>query len=350
MQPTTRHPRTAPARRLLSAIAAAIVAIALAACGDDGERAPGATSTGAGEPTRVTLVLDFVPNPVHAGIYRALAAGHYRDHGIELRVVQPTATADTLRLIEAGKADFGLADAIDVAGQIDAGRDVQAVLAIAQRPLGGVIALARAGIASGADLEGRVVGVTGVPSDDAVLDTVVAHDGGDPTRVRRVTIGFNGAQNLQSGTVDAFTGYWPADGVQLDVAGRPTRSLKLDEHGGPVYPGLVAFSTRARIAADPGLVRAFAAATAQGYADVLRDPERALADLLRANPSLRRPLARAQLEAYLPLFRGDGGRFGTIDPRAVEALSAWMVERDLASAPIAPARFATDVVATGRAR
>ena len=38
-----------------------------------------------GGPVHATLVLDFVPNAVHAGIYRALAAGYYRRAGIDLQ-------------------------------------------------------------------------------------------------------------------------------------------------------------------------------------------------------------------------------------------------------------------------
>ena len=60
-----------------------------------------------------------------------------------------------------------------------------------QRPLASVIARADGPVARPRDLEGRSAGVTGLPSDDAVLDSVVAGDGGDPAAVERVTIGFN---------------------------------------------------------------------------------------------------------------------------------------------------------------
>ena len=137
-----------------------------------------------------TLVLDFVPNAVHAGIYRALAAGYYRSAGIDLQVVPPSSTSTTLELVEAGKAQFGLADGIDVAEQIAMGRDAKAIMAVVQRPLGAPIALASEHLRSAADLVGKTVGITGVPSDRAALDTVVAHAGGDPAKVKLVTVGF----------------------------------------------------------------------------------------------------------------------------------------------------------------
>src|SRR5580692_311486 len=229
----------------------------------------GIAACGSAEPARpaakVTLVLDFVPNAVHAGIYRALAAGYYRQDGIDLRVIPPSSTAATLELVDAGKAQFGLADGIDVAEQIALGRDARAVMAIVQRPLGAPIALASEHLRSAADLAGRTVGITGVPSDLAALDTVVAHAGGDPAKVRVVTIGFNGVPYLEAGKIAAFTGYWPDDGVTLQVSGYPTTIFKLDANGGPAYPGLVAFTTRSLSRRDPALVRGFVRATVRGY-------------------------------------------------------------------------------------
>jgi putative hydroxymethylpyrimidine transport system substrate-binding protein len=293
--------------------------------------------------TKATLIIDFTPNAVHAGIYRALAAGYYRQEHIDLKVVQPSATVETLKLIEAGKAQFGLADGSDVAGLIARGGDARAVMAIAQRPLGGLIALASEHLRSPADLQGRTVGITGVPSDTAVLDTEVRHAGGDPRKVRVVTIGFNGAQALVAGKIAAFTGFIPDDGVQLQVSGHPITAFGLAENGGPAYPGLVAFTTRREISSDPALVRDFVAATARGYEDTLRNPARSLTDLERLNPTLPPKLTRASLKVYLPLFFA-GGRtaFGTLKAGNLAAMSAWMLQRGLIDAAVTPARYGTD--------
>jgi putative hydroxymethylpyrimidine transport system substrate-binding protein len=311
----------------------AAAALALSACGSTTHM------------TRVTLVLDFVPNAVHAGIYRALAAGYYRQENIDLQVLQPGATVEPLSLVDAGRAQFGLADGSDVATAIDRGGQSEAFMAIVQRPLGGLIALASAGLTSPASLQGRTVGITGVPSDRAVLDTEVRHAGGDPAKVHVVTVGFNGAQGLVAGRLAAFTGFVPDDGVQLQVQGHSIAAFWLDRNGGPAYPGLVAFATRGLIASDPALVHDFAAATVRGYEDTLRDPARSLEDLLRLNPSLPRALTAASLRAYLPLF-ADGGAvpFGTLQPARIAELSSWMVRNGLIGAPIAPARYGTDAL------
>ena len=100
------------------------------------------------------------------------------------------------------------------------------------------------------------------------------------------------------------------------------------------------FTTRKLIAADAGFVRGFVAATVHGYEDTLKDPQRSLSDLERANPTLPRKLTAASLQVYLPLFaNGEGVAFGTLQATNVEAMSKWMVAAGLIRAPVTPARY-----------
>lgn len=293
--------------------------------------------------TRATLILDFTPNAVHAGIYRALAEGYYKHENIELEVVQPTSTEETLKLIDAGKAQFGLADGSDVAGLMAKGGDAKAVMALVQRPLGGLIALASERLRSPADLEGKRVGVTGVPSDTAVLDTELHNAGGDPRKVHVVNVGFDGAQALIAGRIAAFTGFIPADGVGLRVSGHPITAFALYQNGGPPYPGLVAFTTRREIARQPRLVKGFVAATVRGYRATIADPAVSLRDLLAANPDLPRRLTEASLRMYLPLFTDDGRTpFGRLQAASLASLSAWMTANRLIDSPFGPSRYGTN--------
>ncbi|HEY1689734.1 MAG TPA: ABC transporter substrate-binding protein [Solirubrobacteraceae bacterium] len=347
------------------AAACALIALALGACGSgkapDGTHKAQPRPAGASAPalpslppplqkrTVATLVLDFTPNAVHAGIYRALAEGLYRQEHIDLHVIVPSETQDPLTLVDAGRADFGLSDGSDLATLIDKGGEAQAVMAIAQRPLGGLITRASEHLRNPAQLQGRKVGITGVPSDTAVLDTEVRAAGGDPAKVHVVTVGFDGAEALRAGKIAAFTGFWPDDGVQLQVSGEPVRSFKLDDWGGPAYPGLVAFATRRTIAQRPALVRDFVAATVRGYELTLREPKRSLSDLLHANPEVEARVAKASLAAYLPLFAEDGKvPFGTLQQAHVLALSRWMVSHELIASPVPFARYGTNRFLPGR--
>ncbi|HZU59944.1 MAG TPA: ABC transporter substrate-binding protein, partial [Solirubrobacteraceae bacterium] len=144
-------------RRLLVSLAAAII---LAGCG----------STPSRSPRSATLMLDFTPNAVHAGIYAALAHHYDRRAGVDLQVIAPTASTDSVKLLEAGRVNFAILDIHDLAIARQRGEDLVAIMAIVERPLAAVIAQPQ--IRRPSQLEDRLVGTTGLPSDRAVLDSV----------------------------------------------------------------------------------------------------------------------------------------------------------------------------------
>ncbi len=128
-----------------------------------------------------------------------------------------------------------------------------------QRPLAAVIARGDGPVRRPRDLEDARSGVTGLPSDEAVVDSEVAADGGDPAAVDRVTIGFNAVASLAAGKIDAATGFWNAEAVALRRRGVPIRVFKVDEYGAPRYPELVLAAARSTIERRPGLVEAMVA-------------------------------------------------------------------------------------------
>jgi putative hydroxymethylpyrimidine transport system substrate-binding protein len=301
-------------RRVAALLAAALLSAALAACGGGGAE-PGA-------PEGATLVLDFQPNAVHAGLYAAQAEGDFKDAGIDLKIQEPSSSADSAKLLQAGRADFAIMDINDFGLARERGLDLVGIAAIVQRPLASVIAGNRDEIRTPADLAGKTIGVTGVPSDDAVLDTILRSGGVDPGDVHRVGIGFNAVAALAAGKVDAATAFWNAEGVQLQEMGVPIREFRVDEFGAPRYPELV-------IAAKAGtngqqLGSRLTAALARGYDVLGRNPGQALDDLVSLVPDLDQGTQEPQLEALTAAraFSVDGGSAATALLRP-GSLSQW---------------------------
>jgi NitT/TauT family transport system substrate-binding protein/putative hydroxymethylpyrimidine transport system substrate-binding protein len=278
-------------QRAVALLAAVLASVAPAACGDDGAE-PGASK-------EATLVLDFQPNAVHAGIYAALREGYYGDAGVDLEVREPSASTDAPKLLATGRAELAILDIHDLAIARERGLDVVGMLPIVQRPLAAVIAANRDQVRHPRDLEGKTVGVTGLPSDDAVLDSVLAADGASPDSVRRITIGFQAISALAAGKVDAATGFWNAEGVTLRAMGVPTREFRVDRYGAPPYPELILCTSSDAIRADPALVQSTLTATRRGYELVVERPAQALDDLLAEAPELDRGAQEAQLDALL---------------------------------------------------
>lgn len=308
-------------RRAVALLAAVLLLVGLAGCGEDGAE-PGA-------PKGVTLVLDFVPNAVHSGIYAAQREGLYGNEGIDLTIRQPGESTEAPKLLAAGRADFAILDIHDLGIARERGLDLVGAMPIVQRPLAAVIARADGPVRRPRDLEGHTVGVTGLPSDEAVVASEVTADGGDPAQVNRVTIGFNAVSSLAAGKVDAATGFWNAEGVALQREGVPVRIFKVNRYGAPPYPELVLTASRQTIEDDPDLVDSMIAATTRGYELAYEHPAQALDDLLAEVPSLDRGDQAAQLRALRPDLHP--ARF---DPDVLREWAAWDLEHELLERPL----------------
>jgi putative hydroxymethylpyrimidine transport system substrate-binding protein len=242
---------------------------------------------------KLTLALDFQPNAAHAGIYATLREDLDRRAMIELEVRVPSSSTDSIKLLTAGRADLAVVDIHDLGLARERGEDLVAVGALVQRPLAAVIAAGD--IDRPRDLEGRRVGVTGLPSDEAVLRAVVESDGGDFDRVDRVTIGFSAVPSLISGRVDAVVSFWNVEGVALRRRGVETREFRVDEYGAPRYPELVFVAERDKLERLAGVLDVLA----EGTHAALADRPATVAVLAKASGA-DEGLVRAQLEAVAP--------------------------------------------------
>ena len=256
-----------------------VVLACLAGCGGDAGGAGG---------ERGTLALDFQPNAVHAGIYGA--------ERIRIRV--PAASTDSLKLLAAGRADMSVVDIHDLGLARERGSDIVAVGALVRRPLAAVIARGSE-VRRPRDLEGHRVGVTGLPSDDAVLRAVVQNDGGQFKRVRPVTIGFSAVPSLIAGRVDAVVSFWNAEGVALRERGVDTREFRVDDYGAPRYPELVLAVTRETLDERSDLVDSMLSDLRKGTRAALRDRAATIEELVRVSGA-DEPLVRAQFAAVAP--------------------------------------------------
>ena len=301
-----RHVRTASALVLA-------FALALCGCGSDGDQSASQRP--------VKLLLDFQPNAVHAGIYEALAKNYDGAEGVALGVRVPGDTTDAVKLLVAGRTDLAILDIHDLALARERGRDLVGVMALVQRPLAAV--LAEPGIRTPRDLEGKRVGVTGLPSDDAVARSIVAGAGGNPDRLRLTTIGFEAVRSLLTDRVAGATAFWNAEGVALR-AKRPTiREFRVDDYGAPSYPELILTVTRKTLRDKRALVGDVVKALRRGYGAVISDPKAGLNALLSQTDGLDRATSRRELDAVLPAFKGAAKSYGELDRARLSAWARW---------------------------
>jgi putative hydroxymethylpyrimidine transport system substrate-binding protein len=261
----------------------ALCALLLVGCG-------GATDEKPQEKLR--LALDFVPNAVHAPVYAAADAGR-------VELLKPGPSPDSLKLVLGGRADVGLLDIHDFGIALEKGRDVVAVAALVQKPLDALAV--GPGVDRPAELEGKKVGVSGLPSDPAFVKAIMEADGGDFSKARLVTIGFAAVPQLLQGNVAAVPVFWNAEGVSLAKRGWKGRMFKVDEYGAPPYPEVIVFSTTETLATRRAAVEGLVDALDEGIETVRKDPDAITAKIAQAGDAPP-DLVRAQLDAVSPLF------------------------------------------------
>jgi ABC-type nitrate/sulfonate/bicarbonate transport system substrate-binding protein len=290
-----------------------VVAVVLGGCGSSGRATAGNQDA--------TLVLDFTPNAVHAGIYSAIARGYDTGEGVRLHVIAPSASTDSVKLLETDRAKFAILDIHDLAIARSRGKDIVGVMAIVERPLASVIAAPS--VRTPRLLQGKSVGVTGLPSDSAVLRSTVSGARGNPSRVKQVNVGFNAVPALLSGRVAGATAFWNDEGVTLQRKHPGFHVFKVDEYGAPSYPELVLCATRATITENPSLPRGVVRALVRGYGVTITDPEGSQADLESKVPGLDHALAAAQLSAVSSAFESRAGHIGELSLATLQAWAKW---------------------------
>jgi len=303
----------------------AMFAVAAALC-------PGA----AAGPQAVTLTLDWTPNPDHVGFYYAQQTGLFAKAGLDVTIRAPSDPTAPLKLVAAGDTDLAVSYEQELFYAAASDLPVTAVAAVVPQPLNSIMAI-EPGIRTVSDLKGRTVGITGVPSDYADLDTALASAGLSRSEVKVVTVGYDLLPALLSHRVYAVLGvYRNVEGIELTQRGLKPTIIPVDHAGVPAYDELVLVASATRLRSDPAyasMVRRFVGAFLAGTDGARAHPKRALAILIKVTASDPSFLARAT-PATLALLAGRDGT-GCMSPSQWQRFGVWMRAQRLVSRAIA---------------
>jgi putative hydroxymethylpyrimidine transport system substrate-binding protein len=310
---------------LLLALAALAASATLAACGDKQDAlAPKGTD-------RLQLLLDYLPNADHAGIYAAQAQGRFRDVGLDVKIRQPSDPSAPIKQVAAGRVDLAISYEPELLRARDKGLHVVSVAALVRKPLTSVISLPGAKVTRMADLKGKKVGTAGIDYQSAYLRTILLNANVNPSSVKQRNVGFNLNPALLSKKVDAtLGGFWNYEAIELRQRKKHPRVIRVNQAGVPTYDELVVVANADALDRDSGKIRRFIGALARGTDSLDRDPDKGIQGLLKANPDLDPRLQKASVKATLPLFLPASGRpYGYQDPREWQRFAAWMRENKL---------------------
>lgn len=265
----------------------------------------------------VTLLLGFRPDIQFAPFYLAQQAGYFADAGLEV-TIEFKDSADLMRLVADGQAEFGVADATDVMIGRTAGVPVKYISTLYERFPVALIGKAGTVPADPADLAGKRIGTPGEygSSWHALLALLAAGGLTAEDVTIRTYPQFNQVDGLLRGDVDLITGFRNNEPFRIEGEGEPVDLLTVDEVAPLPGPGLIAGDDL--LSSDPAMAAEFARAVQRAVAAIATAPEVGFDAAAEAVPAIgeERVTALAVLEATIPLWSTNGGR---IDQAAWES-------------------------------
>jgi ABC-type nitrate/sulfonate/bicarbonate transport system substrate-binding protein len=277
----------------------------------------------------ITVMLDWVPNTNHTGLYVALEQGWYQEQGLNVEIVQPT-EGGTPQLVATGRAHFGVGYQEDVTQARAHEVPVVSIAAVIQHNTSGFASRPETGITRARDMAGKRYGGWGSPTEEAMLKAVVEGDGGDFSQVQILNIGQADFFTAIQRDVDFTWIYYGWTGVEAQQRGLKLNFLELrhlDEALDYYTPVLI--TSEKLIRDNPRLVEKFMLATAKGYQYAIDHPEEAAGILLKHAPELDEQLVVASQQYLSPRYQDDATRWGEQKAVVWERYARWMHQQEL---------------------
>lgn len=293
--------------------------------------------------TDVTVILDYVPNTNHTGMYVALDKGYYAEAGLNVQIIEPTEGA-TNTLIAVGKGDFGISyqEDVTVARTLEEPLPIRAIATVIQHNTSGFATWTGKDITSVADFEGKTYAGWGGPGEEAVLRAVMEAAGLDFSTLNMVISDGSGFAALE-GDVDIMWFYEAWDNVKCQMNGFDINYMPLRELDERLdYYTPVIITNEDMIANHPETVRAFLAATERGYQDAIADPAGCAKILNKYAPDYTLEMLTISQEYLANEYVADAERWGVMKPEVWDRYTEFMVEYGVIDAPIDSAELFTN--------
>ncbi|WP_436530781.1 ABC transporter substrate-binding protein [Actinoplanes sp. HUAS TT8] len=316
-----------PRFRLTAALTATI--LLLAACGDPGDPAPGASGPPDKVKAGVIAIVDVAP------IYVGRLKGFFREENIDLELTTAQGGAAIVPAVLGGEYQFGFSNTISLLLAASKKLPIKVVAngnnstGVDGQDFAGLFVKADSPIRSPKDLAGRKVAANTLKNIvETTVRASVRKDGGDAAAVRFTELAFpDQVPALESGQVDAIFVVEPFQQAAVLAGARRIASSYVD--AAPDLTVAMYFTSNQLASADPDLVRRFTAAMkkslayADGHPDEVRE---AIGTYTKIDPTVRAALIlpkwpaevnRASVEALAGLAVTDGLLTGKPDLNAL---------------------------------
>ena len=285
---------------------------------------------------KIKIVLDWVPNTNHTGLYVAKELGYFKEAGLDVEIVQPP-EGSTTALIGAGGAEFGISfqDTLAKSFAKENPVPVTAVAAILQHNTSGIISLKEKGIDSPKKLEGKKYATWEDNIEQAILKKLVTDGKGDFSKVKLIPYTITDVVTGLKTDVDAVWVYYAWDGIATEKAGLQTNFLKIRDYGEELdYYSPVIIANNDFLKKNPEIAKKVLKAIKKGYEYAMKNPEESAKILVKNSPELDINLVTASQKWISKEYQSDAKEWGIIDGNRWNRFYEWLyknkaVEREI---------------------
>lgn len=293
---------------------------------------------------KVSLLLDWVPNTNHTGIFVAKEKGFYDDLNIEIEILNPP--EDTVAsLVAAEKADFGISfqDGLAMALNENENFPVVSVAALVQHNTSGLISLKEKNINSFKDLEGKIYATWDDLIEQETIKQVMENEGGDFKKVELYHSVVTDAISAIQTNVDAvwvFEGWDPFVAKELGIDYNFIKFSDTEEALDFYTPVLI--SNEKFLKENPKLAKRFLEATKKGYEYAIENPEDAAKILHKFAPEYDINMLTESQKFLSSQYKNDVDKWGYIDENRWNKFFDWLYERKIIQKNIAGKGFSNE--------
>ncbi len=259
---------------------------------------------GAAQAEAIKVALLTQPGIGDAGVFAAVEQKFFDEQKLTVEFVSPATPADGVKLLASGGVSFATAHSTEVITARSRGLPVVSIATNHQFGTAGIMVPAEAGVTSLKQLEGKTIGVTGIPFNKTMLEYSLKKSGVDLTKVKIVTVGFTPMPLLLSkridGLGDAITWSEPAMyNVQIKKPADDKSTYKFFafyENGVPRYYTFGVVADERALAKDKGdQARRYLRAWAKGQDWAFKNQKEAVELMRKKSPELNAAEAAANL-------------------------------------------------------
>jgi ABC-type nitrate/sulfonate/bicarbonate transport system substrate-binding protein len=288
------------------------------------------------ELTPVTIMLDWVPNTNHTGIFVAEAKGYFEDEGLDVDIIQPGEVYAEAAVVS-GVADFG----ISFQEQVTLARadviPIVSIAAVLQHNTSGFASATELNIKSPKDFEDLRYGSFGSPFEVPTLKVLMKCAGGDFEKLEIVNTGYADPLALISEKkIDLAWIFYAWQGFQAQQQDIDIDVVMMKDWFDciPDYYTPIVVTSEDTIDSKPEVVKAFVKALSRGYEFAVKNPDDAADLLVSAVPELDLELVKASQNWISDYYQADASQWGEQKESVWQDYADWMVENGILSASI----------------